>query len=192
MKEIPLRGQILPREIRESRCTFGREFGEGSMLVVEKGKTNYGVRLVSTEPIPRGQAFFHIRDFREVPAPTYQTIQVGPGRHIEELGCIAHLNHSCRPNVLVHINRLECIALTDIAPDEELTFFYPSTEWEMARPFPCQCGAPECVGRVAGARSLPVEVLSRYFINAHIREMIQADLSAADGQFLELMKRPAG
>ena len=161
------------------------------MLVVEKGKTNYGVRLVSTEAIPRGRVFFAIRDYREVPAPTYQTIQVGPSRHIEELGVIAHLNHSCRPNVLVHIGRLECIALADVAPGEELTFFYPSTEWEMARPFACQCGAPECVGRVTGARSLPVEVLARYYINEHIRDMIQAELSAAEKPFQALMNQSA-
>jgi hypothetical protein len=159
------------------------------VLVVEQGRTNYGVRLVSTEVIPRGTVFFHIEHYREVAVPTYQTIQTGPDRHIEELGVIAHLNHSCRPNVLVHTGRLECIARTEILPDTEMTFFYPSTEWEMARPFDCQCGAPECVGRVGGARTLPVDILSRYFINEHIRSMIQARLADTERIYLDLTRQ---
>ena len=43
----------------------------------------------------------------------------------------------------------------DIAAGEELTYFYPSTEWEMDRPFRCLCGAPDCVGVVSGAKAPP-------------------------------------
>lgn len=32
-------------------------------------------------------------------------------------------------------------ALRDIQPGDELSFFYPSTEWEMAQGFECKCGA---------------------------------------------------
>jgi hypothetical protein len=162
-----------------------------TLLVVEEGRTNYGVRLVSTETIPRGTVFFSIQDYREVEAATYQTIQVGPNQHIMELGVIAHLNHSCRPNVLVHIGRMECVALADIPPQTEMTFFYPSTEWEMARPFDCQCGAPDCVGKVAGARFLPVEVLARHFINGHIRRMIQDRLADTERIYLDLVRQSA-
>ena len=60
-------------------------------------------------------------------------------------------------------------ALRDIAAGEELTCFYPSTEWDMVRPFVCGCGAPQCVRFVAGARYLSADVLGRNFVNAHIR-----------------------
>lgn len=162
------------------------------MLKVEEGKTNYGVRLISTEAIRRGQAFFTMQNYREVKVPTYQTIQVGTNRHIEELGVIAHLNHSCQPNVLVHIGRLACYAIRDINAGEELNFFYPSTEWDMARPFDCQCGAAECVRRMAGARHLSTQVLSRYFINEHIRAMVQEDLASTERLFSGLQNPSAG
>ncbi|KAB8242433.1 hypothetical protein BDV35DRAFT_366204 [Aspergillus flavus] len=39
---------------------------------------------------------------------------------------------------------------------DELTFFYPSTEWTMVQPFQCGCGAGlrRCLGRVAGASQI--------------------------------------
>ena len=58
----------------------------------------------------------------------------------------------------------------DVAAGEELTFFYPSTEWEMASPFICLCGAPNCIHVVAGARFLPLSTLEQHFLNRHIRE----------------------
>ena len=44
----------------------------------------------------------------------------------------------------------------------------------MARPFVRRCGAPQCVGFVAGARHLSVDVLARYFVNPHIRGLAAA------------------
>jgi len=58
-----------------------------------------------------------------------------------------------------------------------LNFFYPSTEWEMDRPFICLCGAPQCVRLVAGAKYLAIDTLSRYFVNQHIRDMVFASLA---------------
>lgn len=62
-------------------------------------------------------------------------------------------------------------ALRDIAPEEELTFFYPSTEWEMARPFNCMCQSPNCLKYVAGAKCMPSEILLQYQTNSHISNM---------------------
>jgi len=65
-------------------------------------------------------------------------------------------------------------ALRDIGAGEELTCFYPSTEWDMVRPFVCRCGAPHCVRFVTGARYLSADVLGRHFVNAHIRRLLTA------------------
>ena len=53
---------------------------------------------------------------------------------------------------------------------DELTFFYPSTEWDMAQPFTCSCGAPDgrCKGWIAGASRLGKEKLQGYWLNEHI------------------------
>jgi hypothetical protein len=156
------------------------------MLQVAEGNSPYGARLVTTASIARGEKFFQIENYRLVREPTYQTIQVGVGEHIEELGVLAYLNHSCRPNVLVHTGQMACYAARDIAAGEELSFFYPSTEWEMARPFLCLCGAPECIRMVTGARHIPLDVLSRYFVNEHIRQMVMDSLETSVKDFLQI------
>jgi len=64
------------------------------------------------------------------------------------------------------------VAIRPIAEGDELTFFYPSTEWAMAEPFECGCGAGECIGRISGAREIPLSVLGRYRLNPHIVRLI--------------------
>ncbi len=142
------------------------------MLKIVSGGSAYGARLITDKPLSRGEVVYHITGHRITEIPTYQTIQVGHGTHIEELGVIAYLNHSCQPNTVIDVAQLDVVATRDIAAGEDLNFFYPSTEWEMDRPFICLCGAPQCVRLVAGAKYLSVDTLSRYFINPHIREMI--------------------
>jgi len=66
-------------------------------------------------------------------------------------------------------------ALQDIAPGDELTFFYPSTEWSMSQPFECRCGTKLCLTYVEGASKLSSEQLERFgFINPHIWRLVQA------------------
>jgi hypothetical protein len=68
-------------------------------------------------------------------------------------------------------------AARNIEPGDEITFFYPSTEWDMAAPFVCNCNQDNCLQVIAGAYHLPVSVLSKYFINKHICELILEALS---------------
>lgn len=62
-----------------------------------------------------------------------------------------------------------------IKAGDDLTFFYPSTEWKSAKPFDCLCGAPKgvCVGNAAGSSYLSQEQLSRYFLADHIKELLK-------------------
>ena len=151
------------------------------MLNLVHGGSAYGARLITDQAFRRGDVIYRVTGYRITDRPTFQTIQIGRDTHIEELGVIAYLNHSCQPNTIIDVARLEVIAARDIAPGEELTFFYPTTEWEMDRPFICLCGAPQCVRLVAGAKYLSVDTLSRYFVNQHIRDMILETLAHTIG-----------
>lgn len=57
------------------------------------------------------------------------------------------VNHSCAPSVYVVLpsNRISewhvKAGPKGIKEKEDLTFFYPSTEWDMAQGFDCNCGA---------------------------------------------------
>lgn len=102
--------------------------------------------------------------------PSRYTVQVGEEEHVE-VGVFTTLNHSCDPNLLLDTERLLVLAARDIAAGDELAYFYPSTEWDMAEPFACGCGSPRCLGTIRGARHLPAETLARYFVNPHIRRL---------------------
>lgn len=71
-----------------------------------------------------------------------------------------------------------------------VTYFYPSTEWELKQPFECKCGASvshflhsieipavidacqSCLGYISGARDLPAkELMTREGLGAWIREL---------------------
>lgn len=93
---------------------------------------------------------------------TYQTVQVGENRHIWLEDELVFMNHSCDPSTRWDLTAFKIYALRDIAEGGELTFFYPTSEWDMAQPFDCFCGASCCLGRIRGAKYIPSDVLQRY------------------------------
>ena len=118
--------------------------------------------------------------------PRVYTIQADVDRHIE-VGIFTSLNHSCAPNVLIDTANMRVIAAQDIPAGAELTYFYPSSEWEMANPFVCHCGNPACIQVVAGAKHLSVAVLGRYFVNRHIQTLIDDLLTkTSSGTYIKL------
>lgn len=55
---------------------------------------------------------------------------------------------------------------------QELTFFYPSTEWDMAQGFDCFCGSEKCLGYISGAKNLSRNDLKGHWLSGHIRELL--------------------
>ncbi|MFZ9388238.1 MAG: SET domain-containing protein-lysine N-methyltransferase [Chitinophagaceae bacterium] len=95
--------------------------------------------------------------------PTYLTIQLEKGVHIAlDPGYLQYTNHSCEPNVFFDTAAMNLVAIRDISAGEELTFFYPSTEWRMKQPFRCNCNSPQCLGQIKGARFLSIEIQEKY------------------------------
>lgn len=142
------------------------------MFEIVTGSTALGAGQVATQTFAEGELVHRIDDYRLTHVPSYQSIQVGATSHLEDLGVIAYLNHSCRPSTIVDTEALEVRATRAIKAGDELTFFYPSTEWDMDRPFDCLCAEPSCIGNVAGAKYLPLETLNDYFINPHIQQLL--------------------
>ena len=67
-----------------------------------------------------------------------------------------YLNHSCQPNGYINTAGLAFVALREISKGEECTFNYLTTEFEMAVPFTCRCGAVNCFGLIRGYAHLSV------------------------------------
>lgn len=136
-------------------------------LVEVEGRAG-GRGVAAARAFRRGETISPIPVTARRARPTRLTVRIGTGEHVE-VGWLGTLNHSCDPNVRLDTARMVVVAERDVAAGEELAYFYPSTEWEMAEPFACACGSPRCLGFVRGARDLPREVLDRYFVNDHVR-----------------------
>lgn len=94
-------------------------------------------------------------------SPSRTTLQIGPAAHLDvpdgapaDAFVWRYLNHACAPNAAFQGTTL--VALRRIEVEEELNFDYETTEWELATPFVCACGAVGCEGReIRGFRHLP-------------------------------------
>ncbi len=105
--------------------------------------------------------------------PTYLTVQVGISKHITlQPEFLQYINHSCEPNVFFNTTTMQLVALKQLLPQEELTFFYPSTEWKMTQSFNCYCGSNACIGDIKGAAYLSKEVLERFRFTDFIQQQL--------------------
>ena len=111
--------------------------------------------------------------------PTYLTVQVDDNKHITlSPDHLKNINHSCNPNALFDTTTMQLTCLRDIKAGDEITFFYPSSEWEMTQSFGCHCGSPQCLGQINGAHHLSLFDLQKYRLTDFIRRKIKetADL----------------
>ena len=143
------------------------------------GFSNYITSLVA---LPSGALFARLEPNVNTPAPcaTYQTVQTGRDSHIQLNSDLVYMNHSCEPSLVIDVKALEVRVVNDrdLRVGDALTFFYPSTEWDSAQPFQCECGSRECLGEMRGAKGLSRDVLEKYWINEHIMEMVREENSA--------------
>lgn len=134
--------------------------------------------LVAQKPILQGSILYSFFPWITVTTPSYLSIQIGIDNHIYlKPDHLQFVNHSCSPNAFFDTVNMEFVALKKIDQYEEITFFYPSTEWQMAQPFQCACGSIECLKTIAGAMYLNEEQYKTYKLNKHILEQFQLSKS---------------
>ena len=105
--------------------------------------------------------------------PTYLTVQISVDKHIMlQPEHLQYINHSCDPNVFFDTHAMQVVALKDIAEGDEMTFFYPSTEWDMAQPFTCTCGCANCLGEIRGAAHISPEIINTYTLTRFIQQQL--------------------
>ena len=67
------------------------------------------------------------------------------------------INHSCSPNTKLDVEKRWFFAIKDISKNEEITFNYLATEWDMKKwgtDFKCICGSKNCFGHIKGLKYL--------------------------------------
>ncbi len=116
---------------------------------------------------------------RRVLEPARHTVQVSVHEHIWlEPDFLQYINHSCEPNVIFDVKEMVLRALRPIAAGDEIMYFYPATEWDMAAPFECDCKTPSCLKWIQGAKHVPGDVLEKYELAPHIRKVLEIALAA--------------
>lgn len=145
--------------------------------------------LITKQSYSKGEVICDIPSENIMDKPNRFTVQIGRNVHTH-VGKLAALNHSCDPNVVLDTANMRMIARRDISKGEKLSFFYPSTEWEMQAPFICLCGASNCIHVVAGARFLPLSTLENHYLNEHIREMMVELLTNTQSHLTRLSQNP--
>jgi hypothetical protein len=119
--------------------------------------------LHATVPYNKGDVFSTFEAAETLTAPNKYTVQLADNVHIilaPEF--LQYINHSCDPNVFFDTSKMELSCLKNIAAGDELTFFYPSTEYQMESPFNCFCGSNQCLHSIQGAAFLSYEIISHY------------------------------
>jgi hypothetical protein len=145
------------------RCS-GPDAGTGAMCLAEVERADGVCRVVAVRPIEAGAPILDLYG-RVVERPSRYSVQIDQHRHIElplddrtdrtaDRHVWPYLNHSCDPNAVFEGLRL--IARRPINQREEVTFDYNTTEYEIAAPFACGCGACNG-GEVRGFRFVPAE-----------------------------------
>lgn len=155
-----------------------------NLLTFIKISTHENLEVVFCEE-KKQHALFSLKNFKEndiitpfsanetFSTPTYLTIQIDKEKHISLLPeYLQYTNHSCKPNVFFNTIDNVLIALTNINIGEELTFFYPSTELNMAQPFDCFCQQKNCLGKIDGAQNIPLETMRQYQLSAFIQSQL--------------------
>ncbi|KAF1997289.1 hypothetical protein P154DRAFT_555831 [Amniculicola lignicola CBS 123094] len=144
-----------------------------SLLRVEHGP-NYTSRALSLVDLPPGALFARITS-PTAAKKAYTSVQAGRDLHIELNSDLVFINHSCKPKLVFDMRRWEVRVAgggEGIRVGDELTFFYPSTEWEMDRGFECRCGEVCCRGWIRGAREMEESVLEGYWLSGHVGELL--------------------
>ena len=105
--------------------------------------------------------------------PTYLTVQVGIEKHITlQPEFLQYINHSCNPNVFFNTTTMQLVALKELVAEDEMSFFYPSTEWKMTQSFECYCGSLYCIGDIKGAAYLSRDAQDKYRFTDFIQQQI--------------------
>lgn len=160
--------------------------------------------IVSKVALPAGSHFCFITSHMPVPQATWSSIQTGMSSHVEFNNALVYANHSCEPTLELFVFQpdaqgqyISAKSVSERSPavtggtfgvagefrvatsrnleiGDDLTWFYPSTEFCSPRPFECVCGARDgvCIGVQRGAKFLSKAQTDRYYLNPHIRSLI--------------------
>ena len=144
------------------------------LVRVVRGDGDFSSKLVSLVDVEPGAVLTKIEGATVTSQRAYSSVQISEDKDIELNSDLVYTNHSCDPSVIFDMEKFEVriVSSRTVKEGDDLTFFYPSTEWDMQQPFNCNCGSKSCLGVVSGAKDLDGAQLKRYWLNPHIGRLL--------------------
>jgi hypothetical protein len=132
------------------------------------GENSGTIALHSKKNFRAGETIVNLELIAKPSEKSWHTVQFSETEHFY-LNCeVIYLNHCCEPNTRWDTCEKKLIAVRDIKQGDELTYFYPSTEWEMANSFRCWCRSMNCMEEIRGASQLAAALAEKYTFAPHI------------------------
>jgi hypothetical protein len=105
----------------------------GLFKVIRQGDpTSFTSKLVAERDFEKDSVIADLTGL--TPGPKrYSSVQISAKEHVELNSDLLYLNHSCDPSTYLDVTKKAIVALRDLKTGDELTFFYPSTEWDMGK-----------------------------------------------------------
>ena len=128
---------------RGNQGTFMNDWISFTDLSVEPRRSRLGLAVYARAFVPAGAVLVRLGIGEITETRDFRTIELGEGVH-EDHPYLRYVNHSCDPNSFIDKKDRVLRALRPIHPFEEITFDYLVNESEIASPFQCDCGAPNC------------------------------------------------
>lgn len=145
------------------------EVAENLAAFYDSSHGHYAIRALKAFPINSVVQIFSAKEYLE--QPTYLSVQQDDNQHIHLFPeFLQYTNHSCEPNTFFDTQKGEIIAVKNIHENEEISFFYPATEWSMTQPFKCLCNTRSCLGIIQGAAHLDNRAIMKYRFSEYIQK----------------------
>lgn len=173
MSPIAVEQPPAPTTATTTTTTTEKQPTHPDRLLVHRSPKAFSSSAISLIDLPPGAVFSKITTATPS-TKAYTSVQTGRASHIELNSDLVFINHSCNPSLVFDMHRMEVrvVGHRPLRKGDVLSFFYPSTEWEMVQPFECICGEDGvCKGWISGAKDLKEEDGERYWLNPHIEEM---------------------
>jgi hypothetical protein len=144
---------MTPARVKELELKMGKILEGSELLVLRLSPPNPSTLRSSPPKAPRtsqsslppsSTAVFTRFTSPPITLATYSTVQTSANTHIELNSDLVYINHSYNPSLIFDISNMEIRTTHEIKVGDELTFFYPSTEWDMVQLFECFFGESCC------------------------------------------------
>lgn len=134
--------------------------------------------------IKKGEVIFHFDGKMGDGAHTNaEALQMDEDKFLESTAKFDDfLNHSCNPNCYIDWQTLNLVALKNIQKDEELSFDYNISEYDLLDggnfSFKCKCSSKNCIGEIKGFKYLSPEQKNKIqkFISPFLKNKFEQKL----------------